>query len=198
MRGYGRILGSDIQSLCAMSELDKMHLKLLRCGDAAAWCAFVSAAGPLLKGVILRVLYRAGRADECADVLQEVFLRLVRDDFRLLRRYDPQRARLGTWLRVVASSTAIDWLRKSPSADETLDRLPEHHLAVDDPPLREAPAIPADALTPRQALILKLIYEDDLAVAEVAALLGIKAQTVRSLRHKALTRLRHVCKGERG
>ncbi len=189
---------SDSQSLYAMSELDDKHLKLLRCGDVSAWYAFVNATGPLLKGVIRRALSRAGKADDCADVLQEVFLRLVRDDFRLLRRYDPQRARLGTWLRVVANSTAIDWMRKSPSACETLDRLPERHLAVDDPPLREAPAIPADALTPRQALILKLIYEDDLTVAEVAALLGIDAQTVRSLRHKALTRLRRVCKGERG
>lgn len=85
-------------------------------GEPDAWRAFVTAAGPLIRGVIWQLLARAGRADDVADVLQEVFVRLVRDDFSVLRRYDPARARLGTWLGVVATSTAVDWLRKAPPA----------------------------------------------------------------------------------
>ncbi len=180
-----------------MEPLDSIPLRQVWRGDATAWRTFVAAAGPLMRGVIWRVLSRAGRGEDCADVLQEAFVRLLRDDFALLRRYDPQRAGLGTWLGVVASSCAIDWLRKAP-AHETLERAPAQALAADEPKDYDAPLrLPPGLIPPRQALILKLIYEDDLDVAEVAALLGIEAQTVRSLRHKAIGRLRQWLKCER-
>ena len=45
-------------------------------------------------------------------------------------------------------------------------------------------------LTERQTLILKCLYDEERDVAEVAVLLKIDAQTVRSTHHKALLRLR--------
>ncbi|MCI0459259.1 MAG: hypothetical protein L0Z62_20105, partial [Gemmataceae bacterium] len=51
-------------------------------------------------------------------------------------------------------------------------------------------ALPPALLTARQSLILKLLYEDDLDVNEVAELLNIEPQSVRSQRHKALVQLR--------
>ena len=151
-----------------------------------------------MRATVWRILSRYGRTDECADVLQEVFVRLVRDNFRLLRQYDPERAKLTTWLGVIANSCAIDWLRKSP-AHEPLENVAEHHLAAAETTDYDSPLmLPPELLPARQMLILKLLYEDDMDVAEVAKQLHIEAQTVRSLRHKAISRLRNWLKNERG
>ena len=45
-------------------------------------------------------------------------------------------------------------------------------------------------LTDRQTLILKLLYDEDKDVSEIAEVLKVDAQTVRSTHHKALLRLR--------
>lgn len=179
-----------------MPEIESISLSRVCRGERQAWNDFVVVVGPLLRGIVWRLLSRAGRGDDTADVLQEVFVRLVRDDFRLLRQYDPARAALGTWLGVVASSTAIDWLRKATPALVALDDVPEDQLpraqpAPDDP----AMIVPPNLLSPREALVLKLLYEDDLDVSEVAARLRVQAQTVRSLRHKAVSRLRRLLVG---
>jgi RNA polymerase sigma-70 factor (ECF subfamily) len=71
-----------------------------------------------------------------------------------------------------------------------LDDVAEGELgSVTQPPVR-ALELPPDLLPARQALILKMLFEQDLPVEDVAKLLRIEAQTVRSLKHKALTRLR--------
>lgn len=159
-------------------------------GAPGAWDAFVPKAAAVMRAPIRRVLGAHGLADDIGDVLQDSFLRLIRDDCRLLRRYDAERATLATWLGIIATSTALDHLRRKPPAADALadhaDTLPAPDAAAPREPL----ALPPDLLTPRQALILKLLYEDDRDPAEVAALLGIGAPSVRSLHHKALTRLR--------
>ncbi|WP_165873600.1 RNA polymerase sigma factor [Parasulfuritortus cantonensis] len=159
-------------------------------GERAAWCDFVGAAAPVVRAVARKVLAPAGQDAELADVVQDTFAALCRDDFNLLRRYDPARASLATYLGVVAGRRALDHLRRAAPAAVDLDAVPEERLAV-DPALPAGPLrLPDDLLTPRQALILRLIYERDLDVDEVALRLGIAAQSVRSLRHKALERLR--------
>ena len=50
--------------------------------------------------------------------------------------------------------------------------------------------IPDGLLSPRQALVVNLIFDHDMDVAEVAETLGIDRQTVRSTQHKALVKLR--------
>ncbi len=159
----------------------------LYAGDRLAWDQFVQWSAPILHGAARRALHNLGRAD-VEDAVQDVFVRLCRDDFRLLRTFDPERGSLGTWLGVVAGSTAIDFRRRR-RATLPLDDLPEAVLAV-DPPEDTRLKIPPDLLTERQALILQLTVDKDMDVAEVAALLGIAAQTVRSTRHKAIERLR--------
>ena len=45
-------------------------------------------------------------------------------------------------------------------------------------------------LSDRQKVILKLMFDEDMDVEDIAEKLGIAAQTVRSAKHKALTKLR--------
>ena len=159
-------------------------------GDKAAWDRFVARYAPVIYAAIQRRLVPAGRTAEAEDVAQDVFLRLCKADYKLLRGYDPGRAKLTTWLTVIAGSTVIDHLRRQRGRNTSIDDVPEHLLAVDPPKLPVRIRIPPGLLSPRQALVLELLYQRELEVAEAAAILGVDPQTVRSTHHKALTKLR--------
>jgi len=158
-------------------------------GDKAAWDAFVRAQAPVIFAAVRRRLLPAGRDADCEDVVQEVFVKLCRGDFRLLRAFDPAKAKLSTYLTVIASSSAIDHLRRLKAPTETLEAQPEGTLAV--PPQEPSfLTIPEGLLSPRQALVIELLYRQDLLPGEAAEIIGVDPQTVRSMHHKALTKLR--------
>ena len=76
-------------------------------GDSAAWGAFVRRYGGLVVAAVRGIAAMQG---DIEDLTQEVFVRLCKDNFRLLRTYDPERAAMSTWLTIVARSTARDGL----------------------------------------------------------------------------------------
>lgn len=176
-----------------MHALDQFDPTRLLRADAAAWPEFVRLAAPLLRTVVRRVLAPVGREADVADALQEIFARLCRDEFRVLRSFDPAKGRLSSWLGVLAARAAVDYLRKHRAASASLESLPpsmREPAAEATPPTPGPLPLPPDVVSPQQELILRLCYEDDLAVPEIAALLRTEPQTVRSQRHKALERLR--------
>ena len=133
---------------------------------------------------------------EVEDLTQEVFLRLCKDDFRLLRSYDPARAGLSTWITIVARSTARDAMRRHRPVVVPIDAVPEGRLAVDPvEPVRKL-KLPQALLSPRQREILSMLYDREMEVGEIAAALGIDPQTVRSAHHKAMLKLRAHFKAE--
>ena len=117
-------------------------------------------------------------------------MRLCKDDFRLLRSYDPARASISTWLTIVARSTARDALRRRRAEAVPIESVPEARLAVEpvEPAIRLK--LPEALLSPRQREILAMLYDREMDVAEIAQALGIDAQTVRSTHHKAMIKLR--------
>jgi RNA polymerase sigma factor (sigma-70 family) len=155
-------------------------------GDKAAWDRFVRRYAGL---IVSAVRSGARPGTEIDDLVQEVFARLCKDDYRLLKAYDPKRAGISTWLTIVARSTARDVQRRRQIGVTSIDAVPEIMLAVTDEP-REKLRLPLELLSPRQKLILTLLYERDMDVAEVAAALGVDPQTVRSTHHKAMLKLR--------
>jgi RNA polymerase sigma-70 factor (ECF subfamily) len=156
-------------------------------GDGAAWEAFVRRYGGL---IVAAVRGAAPSHGDIEDLAQEVFVRLCKDDFRLLRSYDPSRAALSTWLTIVARSTARDALRRRRADSVPIDLVPEGQLAVDPvEPVRKL-KLPEALLSPRQREILGMLYDKEMDVAEIARALGIDPQTVRSAHHKAMIKLR--------
>jgi RNA polymerase sigma factor (sigma-70 family) len=121
---------------------------------------------------------------------QEVFVRLCKDEFRLLRSYDPERASMSTWITIVARSTARDALRRRRPDTTPIDLVPEMHLKIDAVEPLPKLKLPEALLSPRQREILGLLYDDEMDVAEIAQALGIDPQTVRSAHHKAMLKLR--------
>lgn len=170
----------------------------LLCGDGAAWHRFAAWARAPIRAAVAAALTRAGRysshlTDDCEQI---VLLRLLEGEYRLLRSYDPGRAGFGTWLRVVAYSTAQNELRRrheAPLGDD-VESMPGPAGPVADDSLldlrRDFAAARRRVLTARQELVLACLFDCDMDTAEVAGMLDLSAQTIRSAKHKALTRLR--------
>lgn len=74
------------------------------------WPRFWVEYGGLIRG-------RVGRfslsPEDSSDALQEISLRLVKEDFRVLRGWDPSRCSLAGYLTVVASSVCLDFVRSA-------------------------------------------------------------------------------------
>ena len=156
-------------------------------GERAAWEAFVRRYGGLIVAAVRAIAANSGDVE---DLAQEVFVRLCKDSFRLLRSYDPARAALSTWLTIVARSTARDAMRRRRAESVPIENVPEAQLAVAPvEPVRKL-KLPEALLSPRQREILAMLYDREMDVAEIAKLLGIDPQTVRSAHHKAMLKLR--------
>ena len=173
-----------------MTELNQIDLRALATGNKRAWDAFVAAAAPLINAVIRRTLasYRLSEEDvmdAAQDVRPAVRQRLpAAQDLRSGARRPVDLA--GGGFR----SSAVDHARRRRrQATTPIDDVPEACLAVEDRHVEKL-KIPQGLLTERQILILKCLYDEERDVAEVAQLLKIDAQTVRSTHHKALLRLR--------
>jgi RNA polymerase sigma-70 factor (ECF subfamily) len=171
---------------------DSLPDALLR-GEKAAWDAFVRRYGGLVVAAVRGV---AMAQPEVEDLTQEVFVRLCKDDFRLLRSYDPARASLSTWLTIVARSTARDGLRRRRPEAVPLDAVPEAQLAIDPVEPVQKLKLPEALLSPRQRQILAMLYDREMDVAEIAQALDIDPQTVRSAHHKAMVKLRAHFRGK--
>ena len=164
-------------------------------GEKAAWDAFVRRYGALIVAAVRGV---APPHADSEDLTQDVFIRLCKDDFRLLRTYDPGRASVSTWITIVARSTARDGLRRRRGESVPIDAVPEAQLAIDPVEPVQKLKLPEALLSPRQREILAMLYDREMDVAEIARALAIDPQTVRSAHHKAMIKLRAHFKAEIG
>ena len=158
-------------------------------GNKAAWDRFVARHAAVIFAAVRRRLVPAGRSSDAEGVVQDVFVKLCQHDFKVLRSYDASRAKITTWLTVIANSAAVDHLRRLRRRTEDIETQPEAVLAV-EPVVPDRVKIPEGLLSPRQALVMELLYRRDMTPGEAAEAIGIDPQTVRSMHHKALVKLR--------
>ena len=163
-------------------------------GERGALDEFVLRFNALVYSTVRRVLGQSARdpAVSLEDVTQDVFLKLFRNEAELLRRFDPEKASLPTWIALIARSVALDSFRK-----RRLKIVPLDEEGVSDPASREpqeAPdfEIPVKLLTGRQKLVLTLLFDRGWDVPRIAEFMRVDEQTVRSTKHKALERLREA------
>jgi RNA polymerase sigma-70 factor (ECF subfamily) len=166
---------------------DGTDLTALTRGNKAAWDGFVRRYAALVAAAVRSYAHDPG---EVEDLAQEVFVRLCKDDFRLMKTYDPSRAGLSTWLTFVPRSPARDARRRRRIGQVPIEDVAEGVLAVDPVEPADKLKLPDELLSPRQKEILTMLYDRDMEVAEVAAALGVDPQTVRSMHHKAMLKLR--------
>lgn len=172
-------------------------LKKLTNGDRKSWEWFVTTYAPLIRAMVSRTLsaYGAYASVDVDDAVQNVYERLLRDDFRLLKSYDPRKAALSTWLGLVSRSVTIDFLRKKEKSHVPLKE--EIAAGPLHTPVEEKIDLPKGLLSPRQELILRMLFDKGMDPDEVADVLGVEVQTVRSAKHKAIEKLRRYYKDEK-
>ena len=171
--------------------MDEPIVAALRAGRSTE--AFDALVGEYRRRVFGLAYSIVGDRDAAEDVAQEVFVKL----WRALDGYDG-RAQLSTWIYAITRNTAISALRRerpsSSLSDPAVQAEAEAHTAPD------IPYDGADALhallwravaklpgSQRQAVIL--YYQDERPVEEVASMLGIPVNTVKTHLHRARARL---------
>jgi len=97
-------------------------------GDKRAWDEFVEKYSSLIYNYIHSVSRAKGHTftqENIQDIFQEIFLSLVKDNFRKLSSFKAKNGcSLASWLRQVTINTAIDYIRKlrsDISIDEEID-----------------------------------------------------------------------------
>lgn len=94
-----------------LAQVLKECLKNARRGQ---WDAFVEMAQPIVASAVIRTLSRFSKPDRdlVDDLVQDTFVKLCADDFRVLRSFRAEDTlSLCAYLRMVASSTTLDHLR---------------------------------------------------------------------------------------
>ncbi len=171
-------------------ELDLETLTACRQGNAVALRRFVGWYQDLVFAFVSRSL---GRGAHVEDLAQEVFLRA----FRALPRFEPAgAARLSTWLLTIASRLVIDARRKR--------RVPTIGLEATSPAaaagtpeterqrqeLGRALEAAAAELSPEQRDAFVLAELHDLPMSEIAVILGVPENTVKTRLFRARAQLR--------
>jgi RNA polymerase sigma-70 factor (ECF subfamily) len=137
--------------------------------------------------LVFRTAYRVtGNAADAEDVLQTVFLRLLRRDYHSDRLENPE-----SYLRRAAVNAALDVIRSRqtdatiPLSDETPAR-----MQPDVSSLRQTLARAIAQLKPRPAEIFTLRFIEGLSNQEIAEMLGISQVLVAVIVHRTRQQLR--------
>jgi RNA polymerase sigma-70 factor (sigma-E family) len=127
-----------------------------------------------------------GDRDTARDLAQEAFARL-HVNWTKIEQYDAP----GAWLRRVIANLAIDRHRSHASERRAVDRLRNRAVPQTAAPRdTDAWVRLVGELPPRQRAIVTLHYGEDMSVADIAELLDINVNTVKSALSKARDTLR--------
>ena len=184
-----RCAGALVRTLKALG-FPAVNIDLNGCtsGDPLAWETFVKQTAGIIYAAAQRCMRGGGlQQRELEDRVQDVYVRLVQNNFRLLKTYDSRRASLSTWLTLVTRSLVREHLQKRSLHVVALE-------SYDAPIKSEKPTVNGDVplhlLTERQRIVLDMLFQQGMSVEEAARRLDVDPQTIRSTKHKALIRLR--------
>jgi RNA polymerase sigma-70 factor, ECF subfamily len=167
---------------CGVPDL----LSRARSGEAAAFAGLVRSHQRLVYSLALRMLTDRHRAE---DLAQEVFMQLHRKLDTIASS-----AHLLFWLRTVTTHLAIDRLRVEPRYEilplEAGTGVPGDTDITDDPLLRRQLRSLISELQPAARAVVLLRYQEDLDPTDIAEILDMPVNTVKSHLKRSLTSLR--------
>jgi RNA polymerase sigma-70 factor (ECF subfamily) len=177
-------MGSELAHLT-----DEAVVGLVARSDERALAELYDRFGRVAYGVALRVLRDEALAE---DAVQEAFLAV----WRSAPKFEPQRAKAGTWLLTFVHRRAVDLVRREQRRRaDPLEGAPEPATETTDleADVRDRRRRVQDALAQlptdqRQAL--ELAYYGGLTQSELAERLGVPLGTIKSRMFAGLSRLR--------
>ncbi len=129
-----------------------------------------------------------GSPAEADDVVQEVFLRLLRSPPAVLS--SPDRAAVRAYLVRMATHVIVSrWRRRRRESDRAVDTLAEPAADAPDHALRRDMARSFARLTARERQLLWLAYVEGVPHAEIAGALGLGRGSIKVLLFRARARL---------
>ncbi len=171
-------------------------------GNKQAWNHFVQRTSSIIYAAVHRAIGgKAANRNDVDDRVQDVFVRLIRNDCRLLKTFDSNRASLSTWLTLVSRSVVYEQFQKKNLNSIGLDGVEAHALprardqVIESESLADITSVDLGCLTDRQRLVVRMLFEEGMSVEEAAQRMDVDPQTIRSTKHKALTRLRQQLPG---
>jgi RNA polymerase sigma-70 factor, ECF subfamily len=183
-------------------EVDEVLVAAMLADMPKAWCAFRARFDRLVLRTITKVTHRFPQlvgADDVGDIYATFYLSLLVNDKHKLRAFDPARgSRLSSWIALLASNRAYDYLRSIRREPETEELSYADETACEKPDPFETTAdgeramITADALgsmSAKDRQFAALYFGEGLEPPEVAKQLRISVKTVYSKKHKIQTRL---------
>ncbi len=169
-----------------MQELSDKELVILAVkGDMKAFEQLVSLYEKPIFGYIFRFVVHKENAE---DLTQETFIKI----FRSLKTFDPE-YKFKTWLFTIATNTVYDWLRKAkknkemfivddPDIDfETIDDRWSYKLTEDKELVDNA----LKKIKPVYQSVIVLFYRDELSYQEIAEILKVPVNTVKTYMYRA-------------
>lgn len=188
MEGYSQL--GDTRSSAKAKLSDEVLLTQIAAGDQQAFSQLYLRYQSKLVRYCARVL--KDDVAQAADIVDEAMFDIWRSAGNFAGRSKPS-----TWIYSIARNKLISWLRKTSEVtleDESiLDALidpaatPAEELAMDD--MQQQLLRLMDQLTDEHREVLKLTYFEDKSVKEVAELLGISENTVKTRMFYARKRL---------
>ncbi len=174
-----------------VNDQEMVWLEQARGGDDAAFGRLVQA----YQGPVYNLAYRMlGNAVEAEDAAQETFVRI----YTKLNTYQPDR-KLSSWVLSIASHYCIDRLRRRRMNWLSLDEepvattLPAGGRGPEDEALREESRDELQKLVlqlePAYRVPLILRYWHELSYQEIAEVMGLSVQAVKSRLHRARVQL---------
>ncbi|MDH4241913.1 MAG: sigma-70 family RNA polymerase sigma factor [Phycisphaerae bacterium] len=181
-----------VDKICERRQ-KKKWLRLLRSGDHEAFAEFIDK----YKETVFLCCRRLGlREDEAEDVASETFLAA----FKAIGRYSGQ-AELSTWLWTIAYRQGINYLRKNRKQGQLEAELDEQvgDSREQGPAAvvqgRETEKIVWDAVErlPRLwAMAVILYYREEKSIVDIAKIMQIKENTVKTYLFRGRDRLKQV------
>ncbi len=169
-----------------MQNISDKELVLLAIkGDMKAFEQLVSLYEKPIFGYIVRFVNHKENAE---DLTQETFIKI----FRSLKTFDPE-YKFKTWLFTVATNTVYDWLRKAKKNKEIfiVDDPDINFETIDDRwsyKLTEDKELVDNALKnikPVYQSVIVLFYRDELSYQEIAEVLKVPINTVKTYIYRA-------------
>jgi len=162
-----------------------------KAGDEAA---FTQIYERYAMAIYRYVYFRLGEPELAEDIQAEVFLRMLEG----IHRYEDRGWPFSAWLYRIAYARTVDVLRQSRRRHSI--SLDEQHLGALEPPDEQIMTHIAyleikgamGLLTSEQRLVLRLRFDEDRSLAEIAESLGRTIGSIKALQHRGLTRLASV------
>lgn len=183
-------------------QADRQLIDRLLRDEASAWREFNARYSRLIHRCITKVLNRFSAvvtSDDTAEIYAALCLQLLSRDKHKLRSFDATRGtKLSTWLGMLATHSAYDFLRGKRRQPRTDDLSEADQLRTQAPAPDEICDVHqrarwiADLLgefSDKDREFMGLYFGEGLAPEQVAEEMGISVKTVYSKKHKIQARL---------